>query len=137
MVPDFLKFFAEISLSRHGSTKPRPSCDSWSQKTYVHKGETFEFATLHSSALIFRFFYFWSSIALNSVHVLTNQVYILTPQVICYHYLPFDFWYYGFWSLRNYIKHTVCLISSVTLCNVQISANTEVTHRVTKSSITL
>ena len=105
MVPDFSKFFAEISLSRHGSTKPRLSCDSWSQKTYVHIGETFGYKTLRSPALIFWFFHFWSSIAPNSVHVLTNQVYILTPQVICYHYLPFDFSYFGFWSSRYHITH--------------------------------
>ena len=76
MVPDFSKFFGEISLStgvsRHDSTESRLPSVSWGQKLYVHIENTSGFSTLRGPALIFQTFHFWSSIAPNSLQ--TNQL---------------------------------------------------------------
>ena len=81
MVPDFTKFFGKISLSRHDSTKPRLSSGSWGQKLYVHIEERHGCPTSGGPALIFQTFHFWSSIALNSVHLLTIQ-WVQTNQLV-------------------------------------------------------
>ena len=81
MVPDFSKFFGKISLSRHDSTEPRLSSGSWGQKLYVHIEERHGCPTLGGPALIFQTFHFWSSIALNSMHLLTIQ-WVQTNQLV-------------------------------------------------------
>ena len=71
MVPDFSKFFAKILLSTPQKTKPRLSSDSQGQKLYVHKDDNSVYVTSRAPALFFQNFNFWSSIAANSVYILT------------------------------------------------------------------